>query len=239
MNILVTGGASGLGKAIVETLAKEKQHNIYFTFNASAKEAAALEKKYSGVTSIKCDFTDEQQLEGLLNALPIMELDILVNNASGKFEQKHFHKVDPAHFSITFQRNILPVLRITQEVIKGFRKKKWGKIINIISSAVVNKPPVGWSAYAANKSYLLAMSKAWATENVGFNITSNAISPAFMKTSFTAAIDERLVEMMAQKHPLKKLLQPDEVAEAVLYFSNASQQVNGTHLVINAGEELV
>src|ERR1019366_7084787 len=125
-----------------------------------------------------------------------------------------------------------------QEAIKTFRKKKFGKIINIISSALVNKPPIGWSEYVANKSYLLAMSKAWAAECIKFNITSNSISPSFMLTNLTSDTDERVIEQMKEEHPLKRLLTTDEVAEAVVFFTKSSQQINGTNLVINAGTEI-
>ena len=108
-----------------------------------------------------------------------------------------------------------------------------------MSSAIVNKPPIGWSVYTANKAYLLSMNKAWATENAKHNITSNAISPAFMDTSLNGDLDERLKENMTIAHPLKQLLKVEEVATAVDFFVGASQQVNGTNLVINAASDLV
>jgi NAD(P)-dependent dehydrogenase (short-subunit alcohol dehydrogenase family) len=132
----------------------------------------------------------------------------------------------------------MPTLRITKEAIKVFRKKKFGKIINIISSAIINKPLIGLSAYIANKSYLISMSKSWATEGVKFNITSNSISPSFMQTNLTSDTDERVIDQMNKEHPLKRLLTTDEVAEAVKFFIRSSQQINGTNLIINAGADL-
>lgn len=138
----------------------------------------------------------------------------------------------------SFQQNIIPTIRITQAFITQARKRKFGKIINIISSANINRPPIGWSEYVANKAYLLSLSKSWATENIKFNISSNAISPGFMLTSLTADTDERIVEQMTEAHPLKKLLTTKEVAETVEFYTRCSQQINGTNLVINAGNDL-
>ena len=239
MVILVTGGSSGLGATIVSLLAGNADNLVYFTFARSAAAAAALESEYKNVRAIACNFTDDTAVDALLAAIPGYGLDVLINNANTAIHKNHFNKIPYTVFQESFALNIIPALRITQEAIKAFRKKKFGKIINIISSVVVNKPPVGWSEYAANKAYLLAMSKAWATENIRFNITSNSISPAFMLTALTGDTDERVIEQMTESHPLGRLLSTQEVADAVLYLINTSQQVNGINIVINAGSDIV
>ncbi|MFZ0035366.1 MAG: SDR family oxidoreductase, partial [Sedimentisphaerales bacterium] len=127
---------------------------------------------------------------------------------------------------------------ITQEAIKLFRKKKFGKIINILTSFLINKPPTGLSEYVAKKAYLLSLSKSWAVENADFNISSNCISPSFMQTELTSSMDERIVEQLIKVHPLKRLLRPEEVAESVLFFINSPQHVNGVNLVINAAQDI-
>jgi NAD(P)-dependent dehydrogenase (short-subunit alcohol dehydrogenase family) len=240
MKILVTGGASGLGKAIVSRLAREKDFFIYFTYARSANDAMLLESEFSNVEAFRCDFKSEDDIAALLSQLGNWNIDVLVNNANTGIETSHFHKIDHQVFLQKFAENVVPVLRITQEVIKTCRKKKFGKIINIISSAIINKPPVGWSEYVACKAYLAAMSKSWATENIKFNITSNSISPAFMLTSMTKQVtDERVIEAITENHALKKLLTVDEVAEAVCFFMRCSQQINGTNLVMNAGSDII
>ena len=102
-----------------------------------------------------------------------------------------------------------------------------------------NTPPIGLSEYVANKAYLLSMSKSWAHENSKYNVTSNSISPSFMMTPLNKFEDERLVENMTKAHPLKTLLKEEEVAEAVSFLINASQQINGINLPINAAENVV
>jgi 3-oxoacyl-[acyl-carrier protein] reductase len=238
MNILVTGGASGLGAAIVNVLAKDSGNTVYFTYARSATSAKEIEGAFPNTRAISCDFTNSSSVDSLIGDLQGFDIDVLVNNAFGNIHKEHFYKTNPDVFLKSFEQNITPTLRITQEAIKIFRKKKFGKIINIISAAVINKPPIGWSEYAANKSYLLAMSKAWATECIKFNITSNCISPAFMLTNLTGDTDERIIEQMTADHPLKRLLTTDEAADAVLFFTKCSQHINGVNLVINAGAEI-
>ncbi len=238
MNILITGGASGLGAAIVKLLAKDSGNTIFLTYANSASAAKELEATYTNTQAIHCDFNDTSSVDTTVSKLSSLDIDILINNASGSIHKEHFYKTNPDVFLHSFQQNIIPTLRITQEAIKGFRKKKTGKIINIISSAVINKPPIGWGSYVANKAYLLAMSKVWATEYIKFNVTSNCVSPSFMLTELNKDTDERVVEQIVEDHPLKKLLTVDEVAEAVAYFVSASPHVNGTNLVLNAGADL-
>ncbi|GAA4467622.1 3-oxoacyl-[acyl-carrier-protein] reductase [Nemorincola caseinilytica] len=237
MTILVTGGASGLGEAITRTLAAAG-HTVCFTYASSQARAMELQAARPGSRAIHCDFTSAASVEALLTAIPTLNIDVLVNNANGRIHKDHFYKMDADVFRSSFEHNVLPTLRITQEAIKVFRKKKFGKIVNIISAAIINKPPFGYSEYIANKAYLLSMSKSWANEYIRFNITSNSISPGFMLTNITSDTDERIVEQIKDAHPLKQLLQPMEVANAVKFYVEASQQINGTNLVINAGADI-
>jgi NAD(P)-dependent dehydrogenase (short-subunit alcohol dehydrogenase family) len=238
MKILVTGGASGLGAAIVRMLAANSNYTVYFTYASSATAAEEIEKAFPNTKSFHCDFTIPSTVDALLKELSALDIDVVINNASGRIHKEHFYKINPDIFRSSFEHNVLPALRITQEAIKGFRKKKFGKIINIISSAIVNKPPFGYSEYIANKAYMLSMSKSWANEYIRFNITSNSISPSFMLTNITSDTDERVVEQIKESHPLGAILHPEEVAKAVAFFVGASQQINGTNLVINAGTDI-
>ena len=236
MNILITGGASGLGKAITETLAENKHNTVYFTYSKSEESAKKIKSIFENTISIKCDFSEPSELLSLKEQIKEMDLDALVNNAyCSKINQMHFHKSPPVDFLTDFKDNIIPTIIITQEVIKLFRKKKNGKIITILSSYLSNVPPIGLSSYVANKAYLGKLTKSWANENSKFNITSNSISPSFMKTGLTDDVDERVIEQMILNHPNKNLITPKEVAEAVLFLTNAGNHINGVDLLMNAG----
>ncbi len=239
MNIIITGGASGLGASIVSKLAAAGGNTVYFTYSRSEAAAKEIEKTYPNAKAIHCDFISRSSIDDLLARIAEINPDVLINNANSGLHKEHFHKIDGNVFLNSFGHNVLPTILITQECIKSFRKKKFGKIINIISAYVAGKPPTGLSEYVANKAYLLSMSKSWANELIRYNITSNSISPSFMLTGLTADTDERVVEQMITDHPLKKLLTTDEVADAVLFFANAPQHINGTNLLMNAGSDIL
>ena len=240
MKILITGGASGLGKDITLRLASNKDHEVFFTYCHSKDEASKIEEQFQNAHSIHVDFENNEDLQSLISFMQDKNIDILINNAiSLGINKKHFHKITNEDFLQGIKRNVLPVLFITQAAVEIFRKKKFGKIITILTSSLVNKPPVGYSEYTACKAYLLSMSKSWAHENSAFNITSNCISPAFMKTGLTSDTDERIIENMTAEHPLKTLLSTEETAKAVDFFVEASQQFNGINFIINAGTDVI
>ena len=238
MKILVTGGASGLGVAIVRQAAAVTNNTVYFTYASSATAAAEIERLLPNTRGFYCDFKVPATVDAFLTELSTLEIDILVNNAYVGMSKEHYHKTDSESFLLGFEQNIMPALRITQETLKTFRKQKSGRIVNIITSAILNKPPLGLSGYVANKAYMLSMSNSWAAEYARLNITSNCVSPSFMETPLTSYTDERLVEQMKEEHPLKKLLTLDEVAATVLFYFTCSNHINGTNLVLNAGMDI-
>ena len=235
MNILITGGASGLGEAITRKLAKNKENTIYFTYSKSDEKARILTSEFTNTISVKCDFKNEEDLERLLSDIPKFNLDVLVNNAyTGSFLTTYFHKIDLINFENEFLNDVIPTIRITQSVISEFRKKKSGKIITVLTSALLNTPPIGSSIYLANKSCLEEMTKVWAIENGRFNITSNSISPSMMETGITQSIDERIIDQLKGNHPLKRFVSTDEVADSVDYLTTVSTHMNGVNIVINS-----
>jgi 3-oxoacyl-[acyl-carrier protein] reductase len=239
-NVLVTGGASGLGKAIVEKLAGLHDVTVFFTYFQSERTAKELENKYSNVQGIHCQFTDSLSVDRLLSRMESLELFALVNNAHvTPIAGKHFHKTDVKYFVDGFMSNVIPTVQITQKAINLFRKKREGKIITILSSSIIDIPPTGYAEYTALKAYLHSLCKSWATENATFGITSNCISPSFMETSLTGNTDSRIIEELKEKNPLKRLLEPSEVASAVEFFVNSSSQINGTNLLINAAIHVI
>ena len=239
MNILITGGASGLGEAITQKLAADARNKVYFTYSKSHSNALKLTQQFTNTVSVKCNFELAEDVTALCNTLGDLNMDVLINNAyAGAYLKTYFHKIATPDFLQEFQNNVLPVLAITQAAINNFRKKKAGKIITISTAALVGSPPIGTSAYVANKAYLEVMSKCWAAENNKFHITSNLISPAFMLTDFTSGFDERIVEQLIEAHPLKRLLTKEEVAEAVSFLITTEEQINGMNFILNAGETI-
>jgi NAD(P)-dependent dehydrogenase (short-subunit alcohol dehydrogenase family) len=235
MNILITGGANGLGEAITKLLASNKDHFVYFTFVKSDGKAKGIENLFSNTKAIKCDFNDTNDVDSLINHIQEFKIDALINNAYvGQAVNKHLHKTNASDLVSTINSNIAPVVSITNSCVLFFRKNGGGKIISILSSFLDSTPPAGTAVYLANKAILLQLSKSWASENIKYNISSNCISPSFMLTDFTKETDERIIEELVHNHPLKKLLDPIEVAKVVEMLIASSAHLNNQNIVINA-----
>eukprot|EP01037_Dinobryon_pediforme_P008328 gene8328-8414_t len=156
----------------------------------SEANARKIEAEHPNTHGIRCNFKVREDVDLLIKKMDDLKPDVLINNAySGAFMKSYFHKTGTSEF---------------------LEKKKSGKILTVLTSALINVPPLGTAAYVANKAYLSQMSKVWATENAKHNITSNTVSPSFMLTGFTAETDQRVVEQLSENHPLKTILTTQE-----------------------------
>lgn len=231
---VVTGGSSGIGKSIVQHLL-EKDCEVLFTYRSSADSAKLITDNNPAATAMKVDFTSGDDVGALLDKIDEFQPDILINNYyRGTFISQYFHKTAPESFEQQFRDNVLPALAVTQKCISVFRRKKWGRIISILSSSL-RTPALGTSVYNANKAYLLQMSRHWALENVKFGITSNCISPSFIPTGFHADMDERQKEMITKSYPLKNPPTTADVAALINLCLDAGPHFNGNHLFMDAG----
>lgn len=240
MNILITGGNSGLGKATVELLAGK--HKVYFSYlpiEICTQEAQEITKKLRNTEAYPLNFCEEESVNAFCEKIKGLDIDVLVNCAyAGKAMGNHFLKTPAEDYLTTFQNNVVPTIRITQTCLEGMKKRRYGKIINIITSYVMDTPPTGFSVYACTKAYLRQLSKTISKELGRFNITSNCLLPEYMNTNFGKVEDFQL-EQMTAAHPLKQLLQPEEVAQIIDHIINSSQQLNGVEIPINAAQHIM
>lgn len=239
MNILVTGGTGGLGRAAVELLAGDKNNHVWFTYCSSEARAKEIMDNLANTSALCCDYSDSDSVNAFVENIAEMDLDVLVNNAwVGKPDTVRFNKLATDDFSSAFQDNIIPTVAITQRVLERMRKKKSGRIITVLTSGIMGVPPLGYSLYASTKAYLAQLVKSWSVEYAKLGITSNAVSPDFMQTDFTADTDGRVIEQIIAAHPLKRLLVPEEVAKVIHFLVYASPQVNGVNIPITAGTKI-
>ncbi|REC80217.1 hypothetical protein DRF60_00430 [Chryseobacterium elymi] len=231
--IVLTGGSSGIGK-IINLFLLEKGYEVLFTYWRSEDSAREIECKFPNAKAFQIDFTSEGQMTAFLNEIETFDPHILINNYySGTFIDTYFHKTEAEKILDDFKNNVMPALQVTQKCISVFRKKKLGRIINILSSSMLS-PAIGASVYNSNKAYLLQMSKSWALENVKFGITCNSVSPSFISTDFHKDMDERMKEMIVSGYPLKEKLEGGDVAAIVELCINGGQHFNGNHLFVDA-----
>jgi NAD(P)-dependent dehydrogenase (short-subunit alcohol dehydrogenase family) len=226
---LVTGGGSGIGLAIAKKLAES------CTVTVLGRDKAKLEA--TGFVAIVADVTDP--------ALDIAgDFDILVNNA-GIVRTAPFHKQSDADWFDMWRTNVMGAVHVTRAVLPGMRTRKWGRIVNVASTASLKGYSYA-SAYVASKHALLGLTRALAAELVQTGITVNAVCPGYTETdivrdavaTITAKTGRSEDEARAGfLNPQGRLIQPDEVAAAVAYLvSDAAASVTGQAFAIAGGE---
>ena len=217
---LVTGGARGIGRAIVAEL---KRRGI----EVLAPTRQELDLAHSG--SIQ-DFIKAHAADGI---------DILVNNA-GINHVRPLAKLDPAAWQEMMQVNVTAPLELIQGLSAGMRSRKWGRIINISSvfSLVTRE---GRAAYSATKSGLNGLTRTCAVELAPDGILVNAVCPGYVETEMTRRNNAPTeLAAIAATIPLRRLAQPDEIARMVGFLcSEDNTYCTGQLLAVDGGFTLV
>jgi 3-oxoacyl-[acyl-carrier protein] reductase len=237
--IVLTGGASGLGAAIAEKLAADPAHSLSITYCHSLDSANALCERFPNVQAHHVDFTDIATVEAFAETFDIWQPDVLINNATGGLVRKQAHKFERDAWLGGFSTNVLPVIELTNRVLRGFRTRRSGRVITILTDALVGAPPLGMAEYVAGKAYLESLSRSWAVENAGHGITSNCVLPSMMFTGPTTELDERVLAQYVESLPTKRLLDLKEAAEVVAFLVTCTPYVNGVRWVVNGARQLL
>lgn len=219
MNVLITGGATGIGKATA-LLFKEKGYNVFVTYNKTSVD-------YDGVTAIKCDLSDVDDIKKLFDC--IEDIDILVNNA-GISLIKMINDVDENDYEKATSVNERAVYFCSKYAVLKMLKKHSGAIINISSMW----GQIGASCetlYSMTKAGIIGLTKALASETAPSGITVNCICPGIIDTRMNSQFDS---EELAKEVPLGRLGTPEEVAKAVLFFAE-NNYITSQILGVNGG----
>ena len=236
---VVTGGASGIGRACALRLAAEGAAVVVLDRDADA--AAAVAKEIGEARSIAIDLSD---LDGL-DALDV-DPDIIVNNA-GIQHVAPIEQFPPETFSLILRLMVEAPFRLVRHALPGMYARGWGRIVNISSVHGVRASEFK-SAYVTAKHALEGLSKVIALEGAPHGVTSNCVNPAYVRTPLvdkqidaqaqTHGIgrDEVIEKIMLAPAALKRLIEPEEVAAAVAYLCSPDASfITGASLMIDGG----
>lgn len=228
---IVTGGSRGIGESIVRSFVDHGAH-VAFTYVSSNEKANKLvdELKDKGV-KVKAYRSDASSFEQAASLVEVVlndfeQIDILVNNA-GITRDNLLLRMDEESWDSVIETNLKSVFNLTKQVIRPMIKSRSGSIINV-SSIVGVSGNAGQANYAASKAGIIGFSKSIAKEVGSRNVRCNAIAPGFIETDMTNDMDEKAIAAFAERIPLNRLGNGEDVANAALYLaSNMSNYVSG------------
>ena len=232
----VTGGAKGIGKAIVKRLLSDG-YKVAFTFNISEEKAQKLcADSGADCKAFKLDVTDSNAVKTVVDDIEknFGEIAVLVNNA-GVAEQSLFTDITDEMWHRMIETNLSGAFYCSRAVLKYMINRKSGKIINI--SSIWGE--TGGSCevhYSASKSGLIGMTKALAKEVGLSGITVNSVSPGVILTDMTSHFDEDTMNALKEETPLYRIGTPEDVAGAVSFLASKDADfITGQNISVNGG----
>lgn len=239
---LVTGGSRGIGRGVVETLAREGA-KVAFVYKGSEEAANALVKEQTDqgreVVAYKGDVAAVADADRIVADVVAKwgRLDILVNNA-GVIRDSLLATMEPADWQTVIDTNLTSVYNFCHAAVRQMMSQRYGRIVNM-SSVAAEYGNQGQVNYAASKGGIQGLTRCLATEIGRRNITVNAVAPGFIETDMTQAVRNAAESKIKDSVPLRRLGKPEDIANAVLFLaSDEASYITGHVLVVDGGMTL-
>lgn len=244
-HIVVTGGGTGVGRAMAETFAHAgAKVTIMGRREAPLRQVAAQHRFIGWVT---CDVTEPEAVKAAFRQARGLNgpVSVAVANA-GAAESMPFERMTPAHLQAMLAVNLAGVVNTWQAALPDMKTEGWGRLIAVASTAGL-KGFAYVSGYAAAKHAVIGLTRSLALELGDSGVTANAICPGFIETpllerSVANIMDKTGMDEGAARarlvadNPQKRFIQPDEVAGTALWLcSDAARSVNGHALALSGG----
>ncbi|MDV6377440.1 SDR family NAD(P)-dependent oxidoreductase [Sporosarcina sp. GW1-11] len=242
--VLVTGSASGIGKAIANEYAKLGAkivlNNLVETPDV-LEFAEELKRQGTDVSFVAADVSKRDAVHKMKEHIEKTygKLDILVNNVGASLIKKPFAEISDEEWDLHSDVNLKSVYLVTQEMLPLLKLSENSSIVNLCSSVIRNGGIIGGSAYTAAKGGVDALTRALAKELAADNIRVNGVSPGLVDSNFHAVNVEERYPHLIQEIPLKRVGKPEDLAGAVLFFTSSyASYITGEVLEVGGGARL-
>ena len=240
---IVTGAARGMGAHIARTLTKDGASVVLCDLSRDQVERTAAEIDPAGDRAVgwRTDVTDESAVDELVTAALARfgRVDILVNNA-GVLRPTRIEEISAAEWDLVVDANLKGTFLCSRAVLGTMKANRYGRIINMSSSAGRSVSTLGGAHYTAAKAGVLGFTRALAKEMAPYGITANSICPGLIDTEMVRANcpPERL-QAYEDSFPIARLGTPGEVARLVLFLVRDAPYITGAAFDINGGDLMI
>ncbi|MCH5304183.1 MAG: 3-oxoacyl-[acyl-carrier-protein] reductase [Ruminococcus sp.] len=236
---VVTGGYSGIGRAVSEKLASLGADIALVGIGSQEDKNAALEAVSAlgvKVNAYDCDVSNFEAGEAVIKEIisEYGKIDILVNNA-GITRDKLMLNMPEADFDAVINVNLKGAFNMTKHVYKPFMRQRSGRIVNLASIVGINGN-AGQSNYCASKAGLIGLTKSVAKELAPRGVTVNAVAPGYIDTAMTQALSDKVKDEIAASIPMKRRGLPEDVANVIAFLcSDYASYVTGEVIRVDGG----
>lgn len=220
--IIVTGGASGIGRAITEGVVQGKGHAIIVDLNIEMAEKVREELGKDNVTCYKVNLADNQEIRKVFSQIlsDFGQIHGLINNA-GIVSTVPFEEVTQPEWDKVVAINLTGVYTAISIVYPSMKENGYGRIVNVASVAAKRGGGLlGTSAYAASKAGVIGLTKAVAREGASYGIACNGVCPSLTLTPMTSGMAPEKKERIISTIPLGRGADPKEIANVVLFYAS-------------------
>ena len=235
---VVTGAASGIGRATAEAFARAGAHVLLADINQEAGEAAAavLRAQERKADFFRVDVTDAQSIEAFRKAAAAKRPQVdIVANVAGWGRTEPFVENKPEFWKKLIDLNFLGTVMVTRAFLDGMIERRSGRIVTVASDAG-RVGSLGEAVYSGTKGGVIAFTKALAREMARYDVTVNCVCPGPTDTPLMEAVPDKIKEAFARVTPMRRLAKPSEIADAILFFAGPqSEFVTGQVLSVSGG----
>jgi len=235
--VFITGASSDIGIELIKNIKEECV--IIAHFNSNSSRLLALQKETKNkIVPLQSDFSSDISIGNMLEHIE-SEIGVpnkIIHLAAPKFENIRFKSVSWHHFQNELNVSLGSITQILNRFLPKLATEKRGRVITVLSSVTLGVPPKALTQYTTVKYALLGLMKALASEYAEKKITINCVSPSMIETQFLSLINERIVELSADAHPLKRnAVVSDIIPIILLLLSNEASYINGVNVPVTGG----
>lgn len=237
----ITGASSDVGFAYIYSLEQNKEECIVlgqYHSNGAGLESLKKECKYVELHLYCCDLASPDSVNEMLSGIEAdgYHPSHILHLAAAKVSYSRIRKFDWQGYLMQTEIQVHSFIEILKRFLNDMQKRKYGRIVIMLSEYTLGVPPRFMSDYIMVKYTLLGLVKSLAAEYAEKGITVNGISPAMMETKFLSDIDDRIIQLNAENSPMKRNATVEEAVAGIEFLmSEQASYITGSNLNVSGG----